>query len=126
MVEDDALLEVADWSAIRRAAIVELRRQQLLASFDGTGEEAQAIARQLDLARRWADGVSPRGGRMIVIRSVEIGVDPEGVTADPGPVDRVEHEVVLDVIAGERTSSIRTIENGPHVVVVVVHRGVTG
>jgi hypothetical protein len=31
-VEDDALLEVSDWSAIRRAALVELRRQQLLSS----------------------------------------------------------------------------------------------
>jgi hypothetical protein len=122
-IEDDALLEVADWSAIRKAALVELRRQQLLTSFDGTSEEALAIARQLELTRRWADGVSPRGGRMIVIRSVEIGVDPEGVTADPGSV---EHEVVLDVIAGDRTSAIRTIENGPHVVVVVVHRGITG
>lgn len=119
-VEDDALLEVADWSAIRGAALVELRRQQLLASFDGTGD---AIARQLERVRRWPDGVSPRGGRMIVIRSVEVGADPEGVTADPGPV---EHEIVLDVIAGGRTSAIRTIESGPHVVVVVVHRGVTG
>lgn len=122
-VDDDVLLEVADWSAIRSAALAELRRQQLLVSFDGLREEAIAIARQLDHVQRWPDGVSPRGCRMIVIRSVEIGVDPEGVTADPGPV---EHEVVLDVIAAGRTSAIRTNEDGPHVVVVVVHRGVTG
>lgn len=121
--DDDALLEVTDWSAIRKAALVELRRQQLLVSFDGTSEEALAVARQLDRVQRWPDGVGPRGGRMIVIRSIEIGVDPDGVTADPGPV---EHEVVIDVIAGGRTSAIRTIENGPHVVVIVVHRGTTG
>lgn len=120
-VEDDAVLEVADWSAIRKAALVELRRQQLLAAYDGV--EAQAIARRLDRVRQWPDGVSPRGGRMIVIRSVEVVVDPDGVTADPGPV---ENEVVLDVIAGDRTSAIRTIESGPHVVVIVVHRGVAG
>lgn len=121
--DEDALLEVADWSAIRKAALVELRRQQLLVAFDGTGSETLAIARQLDRVRRWPEGVGPRGGRMIVIRSVEIGVDPDGVTADPGPV---ENEVVIDVIASGRTSAIRTIENGPHVVVIVVHRGVTG
>jgi hypothetical protein len=117
-VEDAILEDVADWAAIRNAAIAELTRLALFASFEGEAQRA-VIARRLELARSWTEGMPPRGSRTVVIRSVEIVPDPDAITIEEG-ANPAEHEVKV-LVDGDRL--ITRCDDRPFTVVLTIERG---
>lgn len=111
----DILDDIGDWAAIRLAAIAELKR---LVLFAATEPERRQLARRIEVAEAWTEGLPARGSRTIVVRSVEVKPDPDGPTqvGDEDP----DHEVKI-TINGNRL--ITEADDRPFTVVLVVERG---